>query len=251
MIRASRLGLSLVAGALVCALPALGHAQPAGSPAPRPTPAKSTAKVAAAQAPLPQPNSGFSNGDFTVETDQTNYNLKTGEFTMPHHVKFTRPGTDVTGDRAVGNSQKDVITITGNVVLHQTGPLNELGPSTTHLGTEPSTLTTDSLAIDGKKKVYVATGNVVYTQADKKVTADHGTLDQINHTLDLNGNVHISQGDQSMAAETVHYNTLTEDVEAHGAPVLIRAPAATPGPPLPSATPGPPKPKGPHSLLGH
>jgi lipopolysaccharide export system protein LptA len=240
MMRAAHARAALAAAALVCALPALAAAQ---SPAGGPAPAKSPPRATAAPAPtaVAEPKSGFSNGDFTVETDQTNYNLKTGEFSMPHHVKFTRPGTDVVGDKAAGNAQKDAITITGNVVLHQTGPLNELGPSTSHLGNEPSTLTTDALTIDGKKKTYIANGNVVYTQGEKKVTADHGTLDQLNHTLDLSGNVHINQGEQSMTADTVHYNTLTEDVEAHGAPVLIRAPANTPGPPLPTATPGPKK----------
>ena len=41
---------------------------------------------------------------YQITTDQTNWNLNSGDFTMPHEVKVTRPGTDARGDKAKGNT---------------------------------------------------------------------------------------------------------------------------------------------------
>ncbi len=184
--------------------------------------------------------SNVTTSDFHVETDETHYNLKSGNFTMPHHVHFTRPGTDVTGDSAVGNSQRGTLTITGHVVLHQIGSLDEVAASS-KVAQAPSTLMTDQLAVDSKRKLYVADGTVRFTQDKRLATADHGVLDQPGHALDLKGNVHIEDGAQTLNAQTVHYDTLTENVDVHGAPVIITAPVASPLPgiPKPSRSPKP------------
>ncbi len=199
------------------------------SPAPKPSPHG---------APAVNASGGLSTGNFNVETDQTDYDLKTGDFTMPHHVHFTRPGTDVTGDSAKGNSQRGTLVITGNVVLHQNGPLGGVSASS-KVAQAPSTLTTDQLAVDSKRKQYVATGAVKFTQSARVVTAQRGVLDEGSHTLDLSGSVHIEDGPQTLDADTVHYDTLTEHVDVHGAPVIIRAPAATPLPASPKPTRAP------------
>ena len=76
-------------------------------------------------APAPAPTgvapAGVATRDFRIETDQTNSNLNDGNFTMPHRVKFFRPGTDAVGDRAKGNYKAGTVTISGHVVLHDNG----------------------------------------------------------------------------------------------------------------------------------
>lgn len=172
-----------------------------------------------------------------METDEIDANNKDGDFTMPHKVTMTRPGSDVVGDSAKGNFKKRMVTLSGNVVVHQTRPAGSFGK----LGEKPSTLTTNELAVDWGNKIYNANGNVRFVQGERTMTADHGTLNETSHELDLTGNVHIEETDRSASAETVHYNTLTEDVKMQGN-VMLRMPsetAAPPGPPV--AAPPPPK----------
>lgn len=238
-----------IALALIIAVPALA-ATPAPSSAPATPKPKATGTKAPAPAakgtpkPAPKPAGGLTSnlttGSFNVETDETNYNLNTGDFEMPHHVHFTRPGTDVTGDKAHGNTRSDQITIEGNVVLHQTGTINSLGAGASRVTAEqPSTLTTDSLFVDGKAKTYTAVGNVKWVQGNKILMADRGVLNENTHLLNLQGNVHIEQDQQSMDAQTVDYNLDTERGTAVGKPVLARLPIAT----NPPSTPGPPQKK--------
>jgi len=220
------LAAALLAGVL--AVPAMAQ----NRPAPR---------AAAPKASAP-PASTLTNGQFAVETDETNYNLNNGDFDMPHHVHFTRPGTDVTGDRAHGNTRNDTITITGHVILHQTGAVNSLGAGAQKVTSEePSMLTTDELQVDGRAKTYTALGNVHWSQGGKRLSADHGILNELTHQLNLQGNVHIEQNQQSMDADRVDYDTQTEDGKAYGSPVISRLPVGAPGP---DVTPPPtPKPK--------
>jgi lipopolysaccharide assembly outer membrane protein LptD (OstA) len=217
---------TLAAGLLLAALSLPAFAQT--RPAPKPAPAL--------------PSSTLTNGQFSVETDETNYNLTNGDFDMPHHVHFTRPGTDVTGDRAHGNTRANTITITGHVVLHQTGAVNSLGAGAQKVTSEePSTLTTDELFVDGKAKTYTANGNVHWSQGNKRLSADHGVLNEVTHLLNLQGNVHIEQDQQSMDADRVDYDTDTEQGTAYGAPVVAKMPVEAPGPGV--TAPPTPKPK--------
>jgi len=184
-------------------------------------------------------------GAYTISGQNLTWNQRTGDFTIPSEVKFTQPGTDVTGDHATGNSIKKSVKITGHVVLHNAKPVATLGITSHSASSEPQTLTTDELDVDGPAKVYVAIGNVHFTQGSKVVTAEKGQLDQIKHVLDLTGNVHIDDTvtGQSMVAENVTYDTVNETVTASGkpgAPFQIRAPVA-PGPSSPSPTPSPRK----------
>jgi lipopolysaccharide assembly outer membrane protein LptD (OstA) len=205
---------------------------------------------AAAPAPSPGPVTepgGASTHDFRIETDQTNSNLNDGNFTMPHRVKFLRPGTDVVGDRAKGNYKAGTVTISGHVVLHDNGQAAEAQQAGAP-GGGPATLTCDELQVDSKRKIYVATGNVVYVQGTRRATAQNGRLDQGAHALDLSGDVHLADGDQTLTAQNVHYNTLTKDVNTSGNPVIMSAPASPPAPGTTSTLPTPaakasPKPK--------
>jgi lipopolysaccharide assembly outer membrane protein LptD (OstA) len=164
--------------------------------------------------------------DFRIETDQTNSNLNNGNFAMPHHVRFIRPGTDVVGDSAKGNFKLGTVIITGHVVLHDSGESSEAQRAGAAPGGGPATLECDQLEVDSKRKVYTATGNVRYVQGTRHATADNGKLDQGAHALDLNGNVHLADGEETLSAQTVHYNTLTKDVSTSGNPVILSQPAA-------------------------
>lgn len=186
--------------------------------------------------------------DFRIETDQTNSNLNTGEFTMPHRVKFFRPGTDVVGDRAKGNFKSGTVTITGHVVMHDNGESSEAQHAGAAPGGGPATLTCDELQVDSKRKIYIATGNVVYLQGTRRATAQHGKLDQGAHSLELSGDVTVADGEQSLTAQNVHYDTLTKDVTTSGNPVILTQPAGGPAPGATSTLPTPaakatPKPK--------
>jgi len=201
--------------------------------------------VAAASTPNPQPpgqapppaGATLNTGVYTVEGQNLTWNQRTGEFTIPKDVKFTQPGTDVSGDQAQGNSIQKKVTITGHVVLHNTKPVAGVKQQSA----EPQTLTADQLQVDGPTKVYVATGNVKFLQGAKTVTADRGQLNQTTHMLELSGNVRINDAasGQSMVAENVTYDTASETVTATGKPFQIRAPVQQESAAPTSSTPKP------------
>lgn len=172
---------------------------------------------------------------YQITTDQTNWNLNTGDFTMPHEVKVTRPGTDARGDHAKGNTKLGTATLIGGVVVHDSGSApeaKEAGPD--YQG--PATITCNELTVDSKNKSYDARGNVRFVQGDRVGTADRGVLNEAQHTLHLEGNVVLAEGATSMRAGVVDYNLQTRDVIASGAPMVIKQP-------IPTASPGPPAPK--------
>src|SRR5665213_2037565 len=189
--------------------------------------------LAASPSPAPAPNasSGMEMNGYQIETDQTNWNLNSGDFTMPHEVKVTRPGTDARGDHAKGNTKLGTATLIGNVVVHDNGN----APEAKDAGTDyqgPSTITCDELTIDSKNKSYDARGNVHFVQGNRVGTAERGVLNQLKHTLHLEGNVVLAEGQSTMKAGVVDYNLQTRDVIANGAPMIIREP-------IPKGSPGP------------
>jgi lipopolysaccharide assembly outer membrane protein LptD (OstA) len=198
-----------------------------------------TALALLAASPSPGPGNG-SNGmemnGYQIETDQTNWNLNSGDFTMPHEVKVTRPGTDARGDHAKGNTKLGTATLIGGVVVHDNGN----APEAKEAGSDyqgPSTITCDELTIDSKNKSYDARGNVHFVQGNRVGTAERGVLNQNKHTLHLEGNVVLAEGQSTMKAAVVDYNLQTRDVVANGAPMVIREP-------IPAKSPGPaPSPK--------
>src|ERR1700722_20822634 len=111
----------------------------AASPSPAP-PAPSAAASA---------SNGMEMNGYQIETDQTNWNLNSGDFTMPHAVKVTRPGTDAHGDHAKGNTKLGTATLIGSVVVHDSGG----APEAKDAGADyqgPATITCDELTIDSK-----------------------------------------------------------------------------------------------------
>jgi lipopolysaccharide assembly outer membrane protein LptD (OstA) len=178
----------------------------------------------------------------TITTRTIDTNLNTGDFSVPEHFEATRTGTEISADRATGNTKKKIVHAVGHVVVHRTAPIEGGGESANKYSQEPSTLTCDKLDIDGVKKFYVATGNVHFTQASRDATADRGTLDDVTNELHLQGNVHVRDKDQYLDAQDVVYNTKSGAVHATGSPVMVRAPVSTAAPASPGASPSP-KPK--------
>jgi lipopolysaccharide export system protein LptA len=219
------LAAAATASFLLAASPSPGPAKPGASPAPSAS----------------QSNEMDMNG-YQIETDLTTANFQSGDFVMPHEVKVTRPGTDARGDHAKGNMKLGTATLIGNVIVHDNGG----APEAKDAGQDyqgPATITSDELTIDSKNKSYDARGNVHFVQGNRVGTAERGVLNQIKHTLHLEGNVVLAEGQTSMKAGTVDYNLQTRDVIASGAPMIIREPIPqrSPGPP---ASPKPsPKPK--------
>jgi lipopolysaccharide export system protein LptA len=185
--------------------------------------------------------SGLEMNGYQIITNQTNWNLNTGDFTMPQEVKVTRPGSDARGDHAKGNTKMGTATLIGNVIIHDDGGAPEAkdaGSEYTKNG--PSTITCDQLTLDSKSKSYDAQGNVHFTQGARSATAARGVLNQLSHTLHLEGNVVLSEGGSSMKADVVDYNLQTKDVVASGAPMIIKQPiGAGPAPagPAPAGSP--------------
>jgi len=196
---------------------------------------------AAAPAAAPGQN-GLSTPDYRIETSETHWNFNTGDFTMPHRVRFFRPGTDAVGDKANGNSKQGTATLIGSVVVHDSGNATEAGDAA-YKGSGPATLICDKLEIDSKQKLYTATGNVHFSQGARTGTADHAVLNRANGLLHLDGNVHLSENGSTLSADSVDYNLNTKDADVHGNPAAMTQPANRPAPP-PSAPPSQkPKPK--------
>ncbi len=192
--------------------------------------------------PPPQPSAptAIQTRNMTIVTDTSDSNYNTGDFTMPHHVKFTRPGTTVNGDSARGNFKADHVTIMGHVVMDDNGNAPEGRAAGAPSGGGPSQLTCNQLEIDSKQKVYVATGDVHFTQGTRRGTADYGKLDQSSHTLELRGNVHLADGESTFSGDYIRYDTLTKDVHTEGNPTELTQPANAPAPgkaPAPKPSP--------------
>ena len=196
---------------------------------------------AAAGAP---PQNGLSTPDYRIETSETHWNFNTGDFTMPHRVRFSRPGTDAVGDKANGNSKQGTATLIGSVVVHDSGNASEAGDAA-YRGSGPATLTCDKLEIDSKQKLYTATGNVHFSQGARTGISDRAVLNRANGTLHLEGNVHLSENGSTLSAESVDYNLNTKDADVHGNPAAMTQPANQPPAPAPtpSAASAKPKPK--------
>jgi hypothetical protein len=208
------------------------------SPSPSPAPSRSPqAGAAGGVAGAP----GLTTSDYKIETDETHWNFNTGAFTMPHRVKFFRPGTDAIGDKASGNSKQGTVTLTGNVIVHDSGDAPEAGAEQAYHGNGPATLTCDQLQIDSKQKVYTATGHVHFEQGTRSGVAEKGILDKGTGVLHLEGSVVLHDGDSSLAAKVVDYNLNTKDVDVTGAPVVIKQPVPTHAPQAASPKPKPKK----------
>jgi lipopolysaccharide assembly outer membrane protein LptD (OstA) len=190
---------------------------PRPSPSPRASMPRASSAAPAANAAATTAPASFDLGVWTVHASSLDANFKNGDFSTPNKLVMTRSGGDVSADRANGNYKKQVLYLNGHVVMHDTqGSAETLAGGGPPHAPSPSTLTADKAQIDGAAKIYKAIGNVHYVQADTVVNADTGTLNDADHTLLLEGAVHITQGTRSMSAAKVLYNTVSGTAHAEG-----------------------------------
>jgi lipopolysaccharide export system protein LptA len=193
-----------------------------------------------ALAAAPATMNGLETRDYKIQTDMTNSNLNTGAFSMPHSVRFYRPGTDAVADRAEGNYKNGTATLIGNVVVHDTGNAPEVGGGGAYGGSGTATLICDRLEIDSKQKVYTATGHVHFAQGPRTATADRGVLNRGSGMLHLEGGVHLTDAGSTLTANVVDYNLNTKDAEVHGGPAVLTKPDTGPAaPPAAAKSPAP------------
>lgn len=207
--------------ALVVLLAAVA-ATPLVSPTISPSPA--TAKPAKADA-----ESLDVIGGFDIRSNAIDYNYSTGDYTIPGRFTATNAGTDISADRAKGNSKRKVITADGNVVIHQTHTPVKNGAAPSHFTQGPSTLTGDHIDADGITKFYTVTGHVHFTQGDRDAISDHATFNDVTNEVHMEGHVVIRDQGQTLDADAVDYNTQTGDGKASGN-VTVVSPIATPAP---------------------
>lgn len=164
-----------------------------------------------------------------IDTEHLDFNFKTGDFSLPVSFKADNSTTEITADHAVGNSKQKVLHADGHVVVHKGAEEHASGKAQV-VTQKPSTLTSDKLDADGIAKMYVATGNVHFTQeGGREGTADSATLDDAKHHLHMQGNAHVKNGERTINANTIDYDTQTGQIDADGN-VTITAPADTPPP---------------------
>jgi lipopolysaccharide assembly outer membrane protein LptD (OstA) len=198
------------------------------------TPAISPAPVGSA-APLVSPAAKADEesldviGGFDIRSGSIDYNYSTGDYTIPTRFTATNGGTDISADRAKGNSKRKIITADGNVVIHQARTPIKPGAAPSHFTQAPSTLTGDHIDADGIAKIYTVIGHVRFTQGERDATADRGTFNDVTNEVHMEGHVVIKDQGQTLDAETVDYNTQTGDGKASGN-VTVVAPVATPEP---------------------
>jgi len=165
---------------------------------------------------------------FDIRTEHFTYNLNNGDFSLPGHFDATRSGTNITADRATGNSQRKLMHAAGHVVVHQSQPV--ASGKANDLTQRPSTLTCDTLDVDGNRRMYTAHGNMRFTQeGGHEATSDMAVLDDANHHLHMEGHVHVRNGEQTIDSDVLDYDTLTGQLVGNGN-VTITAPVETPLP---------------------
>lgn len=134
---------------------------------------------------------GFNFGEWQISTGEFDFHTDTGEFSVPNHLTLTRPGSDISADRASGNQKQKFATLYGDVVLHDSqGSFAGIAGGGSRA---PSTLTCAELQLDGVGKVYTAIGNVHFTQGGSQAYADRAVLNGMTHQLQLHGHVRLIQ----------------------------------------------------------
>lgn len=180
------------------------------------------------------PNVHVAGRFYTIETDAAHYNVGNGAFSTQASVHISRPGLDAFADRAQGNANRGVAVMRGNVRVHDSG-----GPASPQgRGAEAATLTCDELDVDAKTDIYRASGHAHYASATRAATADAIVLDHKHHTLHLEGDVSLSDGDTTVRASVVDADMARHDAVATGAPVVISRPVESSRSPGTLATPG-------------
>ncbi|MHB1552246.1 MAG: LptA/OstA family protein [Vulcanimicrobiaceae bacterium] len=133
-------------------------------------------------------------GDWEMSASQIDYTWTNGNFSVPDHLRLTRPGSSIDADRADGNEKRKIANLYGHVVMHDDrGTFSAISGTSKPGKAEPATLTCDKLTVDGVSRIYTATGNVHFVQGANSMEADTAIMDMATHELHLRGHVHVVQ----------------------------------------------------------
>ncbi|HEV2643212.1 MAG TPA: LPS export ABC transporter periplasmic protein LptC, partial [Candidatus Elarobacter sp.] len=202
--RTSLAGIALVALCAGVAPSPVPTAMPSPSAVASSSPAaaSSSPPAAASSSPSPVSKPAIETAEYRLETDEF-VRKDNGDFTMPHKVAFSRPGSDGTADRAEGNTKRGTVSLFGNVVIHDNGKAPEAGSDDEYAKGGPSTLTCDQLDVDSKSKIYTAIGHVHFAQGARDMVAERGVLNRKTGMLHLDGHVKTKDGESSMTANNM------------------------------------------------
>ena len=167
--------------------------------------------------------------EYRVETDAITYKGN-GDFTMPHHVALSRPGSDAVADqrRRQPEARHDQAARQRRRSRQRQGAGGRRNDQYAKGG--PSSLTCDELDVDSKAKIYIASGHMHFEQGERKADAERGVLNRGSGMLHLQGDVKTTDGTSTITAQNLDYNINTKKILADGKPIVIKQPVPTPGP---------------------
>jgi lipopolysaccharide assembly outer membrane protein LptD (OstA) len=122
--------------------------------------------------------SGAAGGFDSLKTAKITSDSSAGDFTIPGRFQATRHGVEIKGDRAHGNTNRNQVSVIGNVVAT--------------FAKRSGTLTCERLEIDGAHHVYHAAGSVHYTEPSRELVADTADINEATHMLHMEGHVHVT-----------------------------------------------------------
>jgi lipopolysaccharide export system protein LptA len=163
---------------------------------------------------------------YTIETTAAHYNVGSGAFETDAPLRISRPGLDASADGGRGNAIAGTAVLKGNVRVHDAGGAG----SPQGKDAEPATLTCDELDVDARKDAYRAAGHARFIGTTRTAQADLMVFDRKRHTVHLEGDVILTDGDAAVHATVVDLDLAHHDAVALGSPVVIVKPAASPVP---------------------
>jgi lipopolysaccharide assembly outer membrane protein LptD (OstA) len=122
--------------------------------------------------------SGVASGFDSLKTATISSNSTAGDFTIPGRFQATRRGVDISGDRALGNTRRNQVSVIGHVVVK--------------VMDRSGILTCDRMVVDGAHHMYHAIGHVRYTEPSRELVADKADMNEAKHMLHMEGNVRVS-----------------------------------------------------------
>ena len=200
-----------------------------------------TAALAAAPRRAPAAG-GLATPDYRIETDETHWNFNSGDFTMPHRVRFYRPGTDAVGDKATGNSKHGTATLIGSVVVHDSGNATEGRRRGVQRQRPGDADVRQARRSTRRRSSTRRRATCISRRARAPAPPTAPCSNRASGMLHLEGGVHLTDNGSTLSANSVDYNLNTKDAEVHGGPAVMTQPAnkrppAAPTPALGAARP--------------
>jgi len=158
--------------------------------------------------------------DAVLNATEAIYYTKEKKAIAQEGIKFTRPGSTLTGDKITVYYDEKRAVIEGNVKIIQEKTQETKSKQEERVLKEgPVTIQCDEVEVFWKKpRKVIARKNLKADQKDKHLTADQATYTEEPQKLVLEGNVHLSRDDGSwLKCNKMTLMIKEETVEAEGA----------------------------------